>query len=87
MADYVAQPATPKTSSLIQDGSHQVTQLQEVCSRIQKIGDMLHGSSPRDVGGKPEQVEPAPTMRRNVDKLNALLSQCAHELDRVEQQL
>jgi hypothetical protein len=79
--------AVPSAPSLISDSGHMTERLAEIHSRLIKVGNMLHGSEPHDVGGQPAQIEPEPTVRRNIDRAHNLLCSIEGELSRVESRL
>ena len=77
----------PKTqSSLINDGQQLDNRLGEILSRIDKIGDALHGSEPRDAGVSAPQPT-ASNLRRVVDAAHELASRIESALNRVEARL
>jgi hypothetical protein len=53
-----------------------------------KLGDALHGSQPREAGSlKRAAPEPVPTVRRNLDRIHALVCDVDGELQRIEARL
>lgn len=74
--------------SLLGDSARLIERLSELLGRSIKVGNSLHGSQPRDAsGGKPESIQPEPTLRRNLDKALSILCDIEGELSRIEGRL
>jgi len=85
-----AQEATANvpTQSLLDDSGRLIDRLSEIYGRLVKLGDALHGSQPRDAGAPPPgKVEPAVTVRRNLDKMQNWMGDIEGELHRIESRL
>jgi hypothetical protein len=81
-----AQGKTERNS--IMDGQSRLNErLREAYHRLVKLGDMLHGSAPRDAGisgSKNPAPEPVPTYRRYVDNASHTVHEIEQELTRIE---
>jgi hypothetical protein len=73
--------------SLLTDTGDLNKALVDICGRLVKIGDTLHGSEPRDAGLDKGAPEPVPTVRRNLDNAQRSLSRINDELTRIENKL
>lgn len=82
-ANSAASPAT----SLLTDSGHLIERLGEIYGRVVKLGNALHGSQPRDARATPPQVEPEPTLRRNLDKAQGWAADIEAEFVRIESRL
>lgn len=83
-----AKPAKAPSQTLIGDASGLVIRLLEISQKVKQLGDQLYGSEPRDtVNQAPQTLEPQPTMRRNLDKMNVLINQLENELTHIEARL
>ena len=74
-------------NSIMDDQSRLNARLNEVFSRIAKLGDLLHGSAPRDAGisgSKNPSPEPVPTFRRYIDSASHTVHEIEQELTRIE---
>jgi hypothetical protein len=81
------QSAKVERNSLMDDQARLNDRLNDAFSRLVKLGDLLHGSAPRDVGTgnlKGNAPEPAPTFRRYVDSASHTIHQIEQELTRIE---
>ena len=74
-------------NSIMEDHARLNDRLREALSRLIKLGDVLHGSAPRDVGAgnlKGSAPEPVPTYRRYVDSASHTVHEIEQELTRIE---
>ncbi len=73
--------------SLLQDGASLCERLGDVEGRLLKLGDVLHGSQPRELlkalGDKP----PDHSARRNLDNAIDFVNRIEEELQRIESRL
>ncbi len=86
MAYSAAPEQAIKASSLMEDNERLNARLRDIHARIEKIADLLHGSSPRDTGGNPS-APISNSMRRHVDTSHDLAAEIEAELSRVENRL
>jgi hypothetical protein len=74
-------------ASLLTDSGRLIERLSDIHSRAIKVGNTLHGSQPRDAGGKSPSPEPESTLRRNLDRTHTLLNEIEAEFCRIEDRL
>lgn len=77
----------PTTSlSLMSDSETHLDRLNDIHSRLVKIGDTLHGSQPREVAASPKQ-ELQQCLRTRLDQTSTKLIDLEIELSRIEARL
>ena len=76
---------TIKQSSLLEDGASLCTRLANILADLENMGDVLHGSSPRDASVAPP--DPQPSVRRHIDKANQLSIAIDDALNRIKSRL
>jgi hypothetical protein len=71
---------------LTSDAAAIVNRLSKVHSHLIDLNDKLHGSKPRpaSMGEATAKIEPPPTLRRNIDRALAFLSQVEDELQHID---
>jgi len=81
-----AQAQTQTATSLNGDLNRACGRVTEMLSRLVKIADQLHGGQPRppDINKIPS---PTPSLRRELDLVHQLLSECESEITRIEGRL
>lgn len=86
MAYETAAVGKAERNSIMDDQSRLNERLRETLHRLIKLGDMLHGSAPRDasIGNKNPAPEPVPTYRRYVDNASHTVHEIEQELTRIE---
>lgn len=75
----------PRT--LVSDGARLSERLREVCIRVSKIADTLHGPSPKPVDNGKAGAPAANSLRRNLDVAYTTMDEIENELSRIEGQL
>ena len=74
-----------QNASLMADSGRLNSRLHDICERLEKVADTLHGSSPRDAsGGVPT---PSNSVRRNIDSAHENIQEIESILDRIESHL
>ena len=80
------QQNTVQPTSLTSDMTRACGRISEMLTRLAKIADSLHGGQPHpaDINKNPS---PTPSLRRELDVMHQLLSECEGEVVRIEQRL
>jgi hypothetical protein len=84
-----AQTATVQSpnKSLLSDGFRVIERLDDIHGRIVKIGDMLHGSEPREAAAAAANPAATTNARNQLDRTHSLLCDVENELSRIEGRL
>lgn len=82
-AEQVGAPTTMQT--LLADSGQLVERLFKISSHLVDLNNKLHGSKPHDaVSNGTGTIEPAPTVRRNLDRAIAAVEKIENELQNID---